>query len=232
MFGTILIVHRQPRVRASARQALERAGHAVRAADQLPLSEIGSPDLLLVAWSEFYPVAESLSGLRTREGAEPIKVITLTPREEMRAAIRTLDHGADDCVGVPFTDEELTARVNACLRRPAAPQRPDRVSAGPIVLDSAIHQVLVDNRPVSLAPTEFRLMAFLLENQGKVFSRDELLRKAWGKHIKAGHRTVDVHVRRLRQQLEPFGYDAMIETVRGFGYRLRAERSAAPRSSC
>jgi two-component system phosphate regulon response regulator PhoB len=83
--------------------------------------------------------------------------------------------------------------------------------------------MLVNDRVVDLAPTEFRLMAFLLENQGRVFNRNELLTRAWAKNIKAGHRTVDVHVRRLRQQLEPFGCEDMIQTVRGFGYRFSAE---------
>jgi two-component system phosphate regulon response regulator PhoB len=88
------------------------------------------------------------------------------------------------------------------------------------VLDKAVHCLFVNEKPVDLAPTEFRLMAFFLENQGRVFSRDELLRRAWSKNIKAGHRTVDVHVRRLRQLLEPFGCDDFIQTVRGFGYRF------------
>jgi len=78
----------------------------------------------------------------------------------------------------------------------------------------------VSDQLIDLAPTEFRLMAFFLENQGRVFSRDELLRRAWSKNIKAGHRTVDVHVRRLRQLLEPFECDSYIQTVRGFGYRF------------
>ena len=98
--------------------------------------------------------------------------------------------------------------------------RPDQLTAGPVVLDKAVHCLTVNDQLVELAPTEFRLMAFFLENQGRVFSRDELLRRAWSKNIKAGHRTVDVHVRRLRQLLEPFGCDDLIQTVRGFGYRF------------
>jgi two-component system phosphate regulon response regulator PhoB len=99
----------------------------------------------------------------------------------------------------------------------------DTLTAGPVVLDRSVHRVLVSNRVVDLAPTEFRLMAFFLENQGRVFSRSELLTRAWKRNIKAGHRTVDVHVRRLRRQLEPFGCEDMIQTVRGFGYRLSAK---------
>jgi len=122
--------------------------------------------------------------------------------------------------------------VNACLRRPLATVKPDQLTAGPLVLDKGIHRLLVHGREVSLSPAEFRLLAFLLDNQGRVFSRDELLRGAWPKHITAGGRTVDVHVRRLRQLLEPFGCDDVIQTVRSFGYRLvppsREPQAVAP----
>src|SRR5262249_41829306 len=96
----------------------------------------------------------------------------------------------------------------------------DLLVAGPVTLDKAVHCLTVNEQSIDLAPTEFRLMAFFLENQGRVFSRDELLRRAWSKNIKAGHRTVDVHVRRVRQLLEPFDCDGYIQTVRGFGYRF------------
>jgi two-component system phosphate regulon response regulator PhoB len=126
-------------------------------------------------------------------------------------------------VTVPLQREELVVRVNAALRRPQMPVSQERLTAGPIVLDRRVHRVSINNECVELAPTEFRLLAFLLENQGRVFSRGELLTRAWSSNVKAGHRTVDVHVRRLRQQLERFRCAEMIQTVRGFGYRLRAE---------
>jgi two-component system phosphate regulon response regulator PhoB len=123
------------------------------------------------------------------------------------------------------------ARVNACLRRPVATIRPDQLTAGPLVLDKALHRLTIRGEEVPLSPAEFRLLAFLLENQGRVFSREEILRGAWPKNITAGGRTVDVHVRRLRQLLEPFACDDLIQTVRSFGYRLttppRDTRAAA-----
>jgi two-component system phosphate regulon response regulator PhoB len=180
-------------------------------------------DLLIVAWTALNSVSESLAILRNQDSSRRTRVITLAAREDMRSAIRTLEHGADDCVSVPFEHEELITRVNACLRRPAAEAVRERLTAGPVVLDKAVHRVLVNEEHVDLAPTEFRLMTFFLENQGRVFSRAELLSRAWTKNIKAGHRTVDVHVRRLRQQLEPFGCEGMIQTVRGFGYRFSIE---------
>ncbi|RPI60539.1 MAG: hypothetical protein EHM50_07230 [Lysobacterales bacterium] len=138
----------------------------------------------------------------------------------MPSAVASLEFGADDCLSLPFEPSELIARINACLRRPLATIRPDQLTAGPLVLDKAVHRLLVRDREVALSPAEFRLLAFLLENQGRVFSRDELLRGAWPKNITAGGRTVDVHVRRLRQLLEPFNCDDLIQTVRSFGYRL------------
>jgi two-component system phosphate regulon response regulator PhoB len=153
----------------------------------------------------------------------------------MPNAVAALEFGADDCLALPFEPSELVARVNACLRRPLATIRPDQLTVGPLVLDKAVHRLLVRGQEVSLSPAEFRLLAFLLENQGRVFSRDELLRGAWPKNITAGGRTVDVHVRRLRQLLEPFGCDDIIQTVRSFGYRLalpnvETRTAAAPRN--
>ena len=123
------------------------------------------------------------------------------------------------------------------MRRAAAGARSDQLAAGPLVLDKAGHCLRVNDRPIELAPTEFRLIAFFLENRDRVFGRDELLRRAWPRTIKAGHRTVDVHVRRLREHLEPFGLDELIQTVRGFGYRfgerrrVRTPRPPASRSA-
>ena len=223
MGSSILIVHGEQQLRTSTRGILERAGHDVHEARELALGELVRPDLMLISWTALSPVADSLKRLRNHDATRQSRIIVLAPRQDVRAAINSLEFGADDCVTVPFDGEELLVRVNACLRRPAARVHTDRLTAGPIVLDRAVHRMLVNDRVVDLAPTEFRLMAFLLENQGRVFNRNELLTRAWAKNIKAGHRTVDVHVRRLRQQLEPFGCEDMIQTVRGFGYRFSAE---------
>ena len=224
MGSAVLLVHGEEHLRASAREALELAGHVVQEADEFTtawrLCEAGRPDLILIPWTASKPVRESLARLRDQDTTRQSRVIVWASQPDIREAVNALDFGADDCLSVPFDDAELVARVNACLRRPAATTRPDQLTAGPLVLDKGVHCLLVDNRLVDLAPTEFRLMAFFLENQGRVYSRDELLRRAWSKNIKAGHRTVDVHVRRLRQVLEPFGCDDMIQTVRGFGYRF------------
>jgi two-component system phosphate regulon response regulator PhoB len=222
MGSSILIVHGEKQLRSSARHLLEKAGHDVREAKELGQANGFRPDLLLISWTALSPVADSLQRLRSHDSTRQSRIIVLAPRPDLRAAINALELGADDCLAVPFEGEELLVRVNACLRRPPSSPQADRLVAGPIVLDRGVHRLLVGDNALELAPTEFRLMAFFLENQGRVFSRSELLARAWAKNIHAGPRTVDVHVRRLRQQLEPYGYDTMIQTVRGFGYRFSA----------
>jgi two-component system phosphate regulon response regulator PhoB len=223
MGSSILIVHGEQQLRRNARGILERAGHLVHEATELAFNGGGRPDLMLISWTALSPVHDSLRQLRRDDATRHSRIIVLAPRQDLRAAINALEFGADDCVAVPFEGEELLVRVSACLRRPPASLQTDRLTAGPLMLDRAVHRMFVKDQAVELAPTVFRLMAFFLENQGRVFSRNELLTRAWAKNIRAGHRTVDVHVRRLRQQLEPFGCEDMIQTVRGFGYRFSVE---------
>lgn len=223
MSSIILVVHEQAAVRHEAREWLEGAGHRVREADALELGGIARPDLLLVGHDVLRPLAEAVSRIKRHANTGGSRLIVLAPRESLAEGYRALELGADDCLGVPLEARELKARVTAALRRPAAPLEPEQLAAGPVALDRATHRVRIHDKSVELAPTEFRLMAFFLENQGRVFSRAELLKRAWGRNIKAGQRTVDVHVRRLRQQLEPFGCAEMIQTVRGFGYRFSVD---------
>jgi len=224
MGNAVLVVHSDLLPRELARQALESAGHTVaEAADVLAsvrMAQAAQPDLLLIEWTEHRLLREALDRLRDEPATSQSRVVVWADKADIRHAINALEFGVDDCVAIPFDRVELVARVNACLRRSAAGARPDQLAAGPLVLDKSGHCLWVDERQIELAPTEFRLMAFLLENRGRVFGRDELLRRAWPRGIKAGHRTVDVHVRRLREHLEPFGLDELIQTVRGFGYRF------------
>jgi two-component system phosphate regulon response regulator PhoB len=224
MGSAVLLVHDERPLRDAARRALEFAGHSVTEADDLPAAwravDAARPELIALPWTVGKNVRDALLRLRDQEATRLSRVIVWAQQRDIHEAINALEFGADDCLALPFEPAELVARVNACLRRPPAVARPDQLTAGPLVLDKGVHCLLVDGQPVALAPTEFRLLAFLLENQGRVFSRDELLRRAWSKNISAGQRTVDVHVRRLRQVLEPFGCDALIQTIRGFGYRF------------
>jgi two-component system phosphate regulon response regulator PhoB len=226
MDGAVLVIHDEQALRAAARSALTSAGRQVaEAADIAAALEIADrvrPVVVVLPWLGRRPAREALAQLREAEATRRCRLIVWAEHGDMPSAVAALELGADDCLGLPFEPSELVARVNACLRRPLAALRPDQLTAGPLVLDKAVHRLLVHGREISLSPAEFRLLAFLLENQGRVFSREELLRGAWPKNITAGGRTVDVHVRRLRQLLEPFGCNDIIQTVRSFGYRLLA----------
>ena len=239
MDGAVLVIHDEQALRAAAVTALRQTGRQIAEAAEidaaLKLADRLRPAVIVLPWLGRRPAREALARLRETDSTRRSRLIVWAEHGDMPNAVAALELGADDCLALPFEPSELVARVNACLRRPLATVRPDQLSAGPLVLDKAIHRLLVDGHEVALSPAEFRLLAFLLENQGRVFSREELLRGAWPKNITAGGRTVDVHVRRLRQLLEPFGCDDIIQTVRSFGYRLmppsrdaQAKASAGP----
>lgn len=224
MDGAILLVHDEQALRAAARQTLTQAGHEIAEAADLEtgvaLALRVRPALIMLPWLGRRPVRDALARLREADTTRRSRLIVWADQSDIASAVAALEFGADDCLALPFAHSELVARVNACLRRPVATTRPDQLTAGPLVLDKGVHRLTVGGEEVALSPAEFRLLAFLLENQGRVFSRAELLRGAWPKNITAGGRTVDVHVRRLRQLLEPFACDHLIQTVRSFGYRL------------
>ena len=226
MTKSVLLVHPDGRVLKDVKALLAGADFKLTEARELNFAGLGSPDAALIAWEALRPISESLLWLKRNAADNDVRVIVLASQNDYAAAVRALEYGADDCIRIPLNGDELLVRLNACLARPQAVPGDDRLTAGPIVLDRRLHRVSVKDNNLELAPTEFRLLAFLLENQGRVFSRNELLTRAWASNVKAGHRTVDVHVRRLRQQLEPFRCEDMIQTVRGFGYRLRADEPA------
>lgn len=232
MDGAILLVHDEQALRADARQALMQAGYQVAEAVDLEtgvtIAQRVQPALIMLPWLGRRPVRDVLAKLRDTDSTRRSRLIVWADQSDIANAVAALEFGADDCLALPFANSELVARVNACLRRPIATTRPDQLTAGPIVLDRGVHRLTVRGEEVSLSPAEFRLLAFLLENQGRVFSRAELLRGAWPKNITAGGRTVDVHVRRLRQLLEPFDCDDLIQTVRSFGYRLATPPGEPP----
>lgn len=229
MSKSILLVHTDSRIRHDVRALLSGNDFQLAETSSLKLLEFGSPDLAIISWQELSPVSESLRWLKQNPATAELRIIVLAEREQYAEAVRSLECGADDCIRVPLKGDELLVRVNACFARPQSSPSVERLKAGPIVLDRRLHRVCVKDETLELAPTEFRLLAFLLENQGRVFSRNELLMRAWSANVKAGDRTVDVHVRRLRQQLEPYSCEDMIQTVRGFGYRFRADERTSDR---
>lgn len=223
MRSDILIVQPDPEQCAAIRSLLESQGHSVSEADSVAaagsLVRHTRPDVVLVHWDTALASSDFLDATVRGNGRSRCAIITARD-SELSDALSAIELGYDDCVRIPANEAELLARLNASLRRRQI-QDDDEIAIGPLLLDKRIHCLCVDGEQVQLAPTEYRLLSFFLENPGRVFNRDEILKGAWQKNITAGSRTVDVHVRRLRQILEPYGCDKMIQTVRSFGYRFR-----------
>ncbi|WP_332671628.1 phosphate regulon transcriptional regulator PhoB [Aromatoleum sp.] len=228
MPATILLVEDEPAIQELIAANLGRAGHhVVRAADAESARGIvqsALPDLVLLDW-----MLPGMSGiefarrLRADERTRTIPIIMLTARGEEEDAVAGLETGADDYITKPFSPRELVARIKAVLRRRTPQATEDVVAIGALRLDPATHRVTADETPVSLGPTEFRLLHFLMTHPERVHSRAQLLDQVWGDHVFVEERTVDVHVRRLRAALEASGLDQLIQTVRGSGYRLSAQ---------
>jgi two-component system phosphate regulon response regulator PhoB len=180
------------------------------------------PDLILLDW-----MLPGESGLvlakrwRALERTKNIPIIMLTARGDEADRVAGLDAGADDYIAKPFSTKELLARVRAVLRRRAPEQVGDALVIGALKLDPATHRVSFEEQPLKLGPTEFKLLHYLMGHAERVHSRAQLLDKVWGDHVYIEERTVDVHVKRLREAMAQAG--AMVETVRGAGYRLTAK---------
>lgn len=207
---------------------LRELGHDVSESDDagsaLQLVRRKKPDLMLCDFTlPDLAGVELLSDVRRIDELRAMRVMITSNRPESDDIVQALESGADDFIGKPINLPELRARVGACLRRPANHSNSERVAGGGIVIDNVGHRVSVDGSFVSLAPREYRLLLFLLTNQDRVFSRKQLLVHVWDRDATVGARTVDVHVRRLRSMLEPFGYERYLQTVRGSGYRFSLE---------
>src|SRR3954470_6261160 len=157
--------------------------------------------------------------LKSERETRDIPILMLTARAEEIDRVVGLEFGADDYVTKPFSPREVILRIKAILRRGSSEETQDRLSAGPITIDPSRHEVLVNGKAVELTSLEFKLLRTLMQRRGRVQERDRLLNEVWGYESVIDTRTVDTHVRRLREKLGKVG-DA-IETVRGFGYRLR-----------
>ncbi len=180
------------------------------------------PDVILLDW-----MLPGQSGLalarrwRSDARAKAVPILMLTARGDEPDKVAGLDAGADDYITKPFSTQELLARIRAVLRRRAPEQVSDKVAIGALVLDASEHRVSWEERPLKIGPTEFKLLHYLMTHPERVHSRSQLLDKVWGDHVFIEERTVDVHVKRLRESLGAAG--AMIETVRGAGYRLTGQ---------
>ncbi|NKD77258.1 phosphate regulon transcriptional regulatory protein PhoB [Haematospirillum sp. H1815] len=221
----IMIVEDEPSLVTMLRYNLEKEGYAVDEAydgeQAVTAIRTGLPDLVLLDW-----MLPGLSGLevcrrlRRRPETAHIPVIMITARGEEADKIRGLDTGADDYLTKPFSVPELLARTKALLRRAQPARSRDTLSYGDVVMDLVSLRVERSGQPVHLGPTEFRLLRFLMENPGCVFSREELLNRIWGQDIHVEVRTVDVHIRRLRKALDKGNGIDLIRTVRSAGYAL------------
>ena len=221
----ILVVEDERPIREMIAFGLRRAGFEVReAADaRTGRAEVANklPDLLLVDW-----MLPDTSGLeftralkRDRETRE-LPVIMLTARAEEGDKVAGLEGGADDYITKPFSPRELLARINAVLRRVLPAEGAERIDVEGLVLDQSSQRVSSGERTVALGPTEYRMLAFFMTHPERVYTREQLLDRVWGGNVYVEERTIDVHIRRLRKALEEFGYDRLIQTVRGSGYRF------------
>jgi len=221
----ILGVEDEDPVRELLVATLEGAGYRVtEAADAEAAQRLASdtsPDLVLLDW-----MLPGMSGLEfTRwlkrdKGYRDIPIIMLTARGEENSKVQGLEAGVDDYVTKPFSTRELLARIKAVLRRAGADQGELLELEGGLAIDLGQHRVTANQQPVHVGPTEFRLLHFFMTHPERVYSRSQLLDQVWGRNVYIEERTVDVHIRRLRKALEPFGFENLVQTVRGVGYRF------------
>jgi len=229
----VLIVEDSTDIAELVRHYLERAGHAVDVAssgsEALPRAHRAAPDLIVL--DLMLPGMDGLlvcQALRRDPATAAIPVIMLTARGEEADRVRGLELGADDYVTKPFSPKELVARVAALLRRVDRSRTVAPVLRyGPLMIDIDRHLVRVGDRDLRLTAKEFLLLRYLIEHRGRVLSRDLLLTDVWGYQYTGGTRTVDVHVRRLREKL-PF-LQTSLATIKQFGYKL--DDSAPPAAS-
>jgi two-component system phosphate regulon response regulator PhoB len=217
----ILLVDDEPAIQDMLKFSLQDNGfkllQAETARDAWLLLEKESVNLVVLDWR--LPDLEGIELLRRiRHQFVDLPVIMLTARGEEDDRILGLDRGADDYMVKPFSVAELKARIRALLRRSYTDER--LLECGQLGLDPISHRVKVGETLLDLSPIEFRLLHFLMIHPERVYSRDQLLNHIWGQDVYVQERTVDVHIRRLRKTLQPYGLDQLVETVHGSGYRF------------
>lgn len=225
MGATILIVEDDPAIRELLSINLEATAHrvmeAASAEDAEGIISHTLPDLILLDW-----MLPGKSGpqfaqrIRATERTRDVPIIMLTARTDEQDRVTGLEIGADDYMVKPFSPRELVARIKAVLRRRKPQLTEDKIDVNGLALDPVTHRITAGGSAINIGPTEFRLLHFFMTHPERVHSRSQLLDKVWGDHVFVEERTVDVHIRRLRSALEETGHDALIQTVRGSGYRF------------
>lgn len=225
MTANILLVEDEPAIQELLAFNVAQCGYrAILASDAdgaLALINRALPDLILLDW-----MLPGISGvelarrLRADQRTHNIPIIMLTARTDERDKVLGLESGADDYITKPFSPRELMARIRAVLRRRSPQMSDEIVRVDSLELSPVTHRVSANGQLIDLGPTEFRLLHFFMTHIERVYSRAQLLDQVWGDHVFVEERTVDVHIRRLRQALEPSGMDNLVQTVRGSGYRF------------
>ncbi len=222
---SVLVIEDEPAQREVLSYNLEAEGYAVSRAETgdeaLVLVAEVQPDVIILDW-----MLPGVSGieicrrLKSSTATRNIPVIMLTARSEESDRVRGLETGADDYVVKPYSVVELMARVRTQLRRVRPASVGERLEYADILLDAETYRVTRDGQPIKLGPTEFRLLSTFMEKPGRVWSREQLLDRVWGRDIYVDTRTVDVHIGRLRKALSQHGGEDPLRTVRGAGYAL------------
>ena len=225
MAAKILLVEDEPAIQELLAFNVMQCGfHAIQANDaSSAMAHIGRelPDMILLDW--MLPGTSGIElarRLRAEQRTRNIPIIMLTARTDERDKVLGLESGADDYITKPFSPRELMARIRAVLRRRAPQMSDETVGVQGLELSPTTHRVTANGQQIELGPTEFRLLHFFMTHPERVYSRSQLLDQVWGDHVFVEERTVDVHIRRLRQALEPSAMDRMVQTVRGSGYRF------------
>lgn len=224
---SILIVDDEAAIREMIRMSLEMAGFDCREAGDIQEAHAmiidAAPDLVLLDW--MLPGGsgiELLRRLKREELTAELPVIMLTAKTEEDNKIQGLDVGADDYVTKPFAPRELLSRIKAVLRRSGHGEQEKVIEVKGLKLDPGSHRVYINQTPINMGPTEFRLLKFFMTHQERAYSRSQLLDHVWGGNVYVEERTVDVHIRRLRKALSSSDddYGTLVQTVRGTGYRF------------
>ena len=225
MKANVLIVEDESPILELLALNISQAGYnplrAISAEHAEKLINEALPDIILLDW-----MLPGMSGidfakkLRSNALTKSIPIIMLTARSDELDKVKGLEVGADDYITKPFSPRELNARIKAVLRRKAPELTEDLLEINGLKLDPISHRVSGNNKPLEMGPTEFRLLHFFMSNPERVYSRSQLLDKVWGSQIFIEDRTVDVHIRRLRNILTQSQHEGLIQTVRGSGYRL------------
>ena len=224
MANKLLIIEDEPDLRELLSLTLSREGYDVMEAETaetaLQMLDSKLPDLAIVDWMlPGMDGIELVKRLRRDDVTEDLPIIMLTARGEEPDKLKSCDVGIDDYITKPFSPRELLARIKALLKRSGTPENNVLESNG-IQLDLNSHRVTINGQEIHTGPTEYRLLELLVRNPDRVFNRNQLLDRVWGRGVYVEERTVDVHILRLRKLLKPFGLDRAVQTVRSVGYRF------------